>query len=73
MTRLLLAAALAAAAFATPAAASHECDGLAVGHRVGDLEAGVCVLECSEAGCTVATVYCEGVAPAARYCQVLAS
>lgn len=71
MRRFLLTAALAATAFAAPASATHDCNGLDVGVPLGDLHVGVCVRDCTDE-CELATVYCEGVAPAARYCQVVA-
>ena len=70
MRRFLLSAALAVTAFAAPASATHDCNGLDVGVPLGDLHVGVCVGECIDE-CDIARVYCEG-APAARYCQVAA-
>lgn len=77
MRRLVLAAALAAASFATPALATHECNAQGVERevRVGDAEFGVCAgLATCPDGCTpVVQVTCEGPAPIVRYCNVLAS
>ena len=74
MRRLLLAAAVAAASFATPALATHECNAREVDRevRVGDAEIGVCAgTWCPDDCRVVAEVTCEGPAPIVRYCQVV--
>lgn len=76
MRRLLLAAAVAAASFATPALATHDCGAEPVNHevRVGDAEIGVCAgIDCPDKCVVVAEVSCEGPAPIVRYCPILAS